>query len=232
MTYLRYQPFNTTNHVLCDGSKNSSGESMCNEYHVHRHHENQDDAAKLLKEILNRNKILINHLKDKYFKDEIKDCLNPEKNNRIDVIHGNELCYKGIELYGYDAPYLIDRIEQLMVKYQENSVYEISPLNKSGSTSYTENKSTLVLCLREKEPNEKGEHDLHDPNTVMFVVVHELAHMMNDKWGHKKQYWKLFKSLLDNAIEAGVYSPVNYKVNPIVYCGLELNYNPLYDDSI
>jgi len=68
----------------------------------------------------------------------------------------------------------------------------------------------------------------------MFVVVHELAHMMNDLWGHSEQsnFWYLFKFLLLNAVEIDIYKPVNYAVKPIVYCGLKLTYNPLFDNNL
>lgn len=231
MYYLRYTPFNTTAVKLCNDGP-LGGESMCSYYNVHRHHKDQEEAAILLKEIMRRNKQLIDHLKQKYFSPELRDCIDPSKNNRIDVIKGSELCYKGVELYGYDPEYLTERVKQLMDLYKEGKIYEISPLNKTGSTSYTENKVTLILCLRHKEPDAHGEYQLHDINTIMFVVIHELTHMMNEKWGHKAQYWKLFKVILDNAVETGIYTPVDYRSHPIVYCGLEINYSPLYDPSL
>ena len=65
--------------------------------------------------------------------------------------------------------------------------------------------------------------------TLMFVVLHELTHMMNNKWDHHLDFWLLFKFLLTNAADIGIYSPVNYKIYPINYCGLDLYYNPYFD---
>ena len=84
--------------------------------------------------------------------------------------------------------------------------------------------------MRKKE----GKNKLHDINTMMFVVIHELAHIMNNRWGHTKSsnFWELFKFMLINGIEIGIYEPINYAIDPIVYCGLEITYNPIYDTNI
>jgi hypothetical protein len=121
---------------------------------------------------------------------------------------------------------------QLISNYNSDEIYEISPLNKQGLTSYTENKKVLILCLRRKAADLAGHHPLHDINTMMFVVLHELTHMMNSTWDHHYDFWQLFKFVLENAVEAGVYTPVDYSRAPIVYCGLRLSYNPLYDPRL
>lgn len=208
-------------------------------YQVHRKHHNPEGAAKLLNEIVTRNKILINHLRDKYTKSNFKNAVNPDKNNRIDVIPFDkdyEIEDKVLDKIGYidhELPYLSHRVMQLMNNYKVDRIYEISPLNPSGATSYTENKGEkLVLCLRHKSVDAAGIHEFHDINTIMFVVIHELAHIMNNEWGHKEQYWRLFKFLILNAVEAGVYVPVDYSKHPITYCGMKITYNPYFDPHL
>jgi hypothetical protein len=209
------------------------------EYQVHRKHHDPVAAAKLLDEIVSRNKTLINHLKRKYTNSNLKNSINPDKNNRIDVIPFDanyEMEDAIMNQIGYldsQLPYLGERIIQLMNNYNVDQIYEISPLNPSGSTSYTENKGEkLVLCLRKKEANGENKHELHDVNTIMFVVLHELTHIMNDQWGHKEQYWRMFKFIILNAMEAGVYKPVDYAKNPVVYCGMKITYSPYYDEHL
>jgi hypothetical protein len=116
------------------------------------------------------------------------------------------------------------KVQRLIRGYNENSIWEIHPRNLFGFTSYTENKGEqLVFCLR--KPN--GE--LHDINTMMFVGLHELSHIMNDEWGHKPKFWHIFRFVLDNAVECGIYQPVNYAQNPITYCGsVHINNSPLF----
>lgn len=116
-----------------------------------------------------------------------------------------------------------DKADRLRDGYDIRNVYEISPFNSFGFTSYTENKGDkLVLCLRDK----RGK--LHDINTLTFVMLHEISHIMNESWGHKFEFWQVFRFALRNAVECGIYVPVNYSVHPIDYCGMNINNSPLY----
>jgi len=42
-------------------------------------------------------------------------------------------------------------------------------------------------------------------------------------------YFSIFKYLLQNAKESGIYDPIDYKKNPQQYCGISINDNPYYD---
>lgn len=232
--YYRYSYLNTHSVSAC-------GAGGCENYNVHREGNDQEAAAKLLQEVTLRNNKLIEHLEGKYVKTELLNGLEPTKNNRIDVISGssmyyslnpNELDVAASMKHIIDRERVLERIVQLTQNYNPKQIFEISPLNPEGVTSYTENKSKLILCLRKKEVNAEGQHELHDINTIMFVVLHELAHMMNDTWGHPMSYWILFKFMLLNALEVGIYQPVDYSKHPILYCGLLLTYNPLFDPKI
>lgn len=177
-------------------------DGKCDYYNVHAGHDDYQDAAVLMKEIRNRSDKLITYLRNKY---DIK-CSKKE------------------------TDYVEKRIKQLYNNYDDDNIFEISPNNSNGITSYSDNKTKLILCMRRKDNKTK----LHDINTMMFVVIHELAHMMNDRWGHSKSsnFWELFKLLLIGAIEIGIYEPVNYAIEPIVYCGLKITYNPIYDSNL
>ena len=170
----------------------------CDHYNVHAGHEDYQDAAFLMKEIRNRTDKLITHLKNKY----------------------NIKCSKN------ETEYIGKRVLQLYDNYDSGNVFEISPNNSSGVTSYSDNKTKLILCMRKKGKK----NELHDINTMMFVVIHELAHIMNNRWGHTKSsnFWELFKFLLVGSIEIGIYEPINYAITPILYCGLKITYNPIY----
>lgn len=233
--YYKHSAWNTYGVRTC--ASNLVGESGCESYYVHRQHHNPEDAAKVLEDITVRSKKLINHLKGKYVKSTfVSSGLDPTKNNHIDVVEPSEL-YNGDDIADdmravLTPEYIQERVTQLMNNYDSDEIREISPLNKEGNTSYTEDKARLVLCLRAKEKNLQGNHDIHDTNTIMFVVLHELSHMMNNEWGHPDGFWVLFKFVLLNAVEAGIYEPVNYALYPIKYCGLLLTYNPLFDPRL
>ncbi|MEM3062229.1 MAG: hypothetical protein QW303_01595 [Nitrososphaerota archaeon] len=190
----------------------------CASYNVHREH--GKEAAFLLAEIDTRIMKLIDHLDNKYNKKFIPP--DPEKSGRIDIIPISEFFGEK------NKEYIQDRIMQLIENYNNGNLYELSPHNIGGSTAYTEEKRILVLCLRSKEPG----NPLHDINTMMFVVLHELAHMMNNTWGHNQKFWILFRFLLENAVEIELYKPIDYSRFPTVYCGLKLTYNPLFDESL
>lgn len=217
--YYKYSHLNTHRIVSCPSNR-------CEAYNVHRHHADQREAARIMGEVTSRNAKLIEHLREKYIPG-FNPSMESIKNNHIDVI-GSTGIYDG----KLDNEYLQERVTQLLSKYNSRDIYEISPLNSSGVTSYTQDKETLILCLRKKEKNQSGANELHDINTIMFVVVHELSHMMNDRWGHDVDFWILFKFMLENAVECGVYSPVDYSSHPILYCGLLLTYNPIFDPNL
>lgn len=183
-------------------SKNS-----CGDFNVNKSHRNQKQAAEILAEITRRNKIFMEALKTKY----------------IGVIEDPRISSNSLSA----------RVQQLLINYNSDRIFEISPLNKSGVTSYTQDKKTLIYCLRKKNAI-NGDNQLHDVNTIMFVNLHELTHMMNDKWGHEESsgFWNLFKSMLEEAVLLGLYNPVNYANHPINYCGLLINYNPLFDENM
>lgn len=118
---------------------------------------------------------------------------------------------------------LADNIERVIRNYDSDKLYEIPSDNILGRTSFIKNKSIIVLCLRNKQNGE-----LHDENTLIFVLLHELAHMMNEKYGHGADFWTLFKFLLECATEINIYNPVDYNKKNVVYCGLNIEYSPLF----
>lgn len=186
-------------------------------YNVHQAHEDHEKAADLMAQVSSRINKFLTYLKNKYKPSEgiIKD-MNREKNNHIDVIPITS-----------DENNSYEKVERLIRNYKPNRVFENSPLNIENSTSYTEGKGKkLAICLRHKKTLQ-----FHDINIIMFVVVHELAHLANAKYGHHDEFWRTFGWLLREAVEAGVYKPVNYRINPIVYCGLRLDFNPLFSNA-
>jgi hypothetical protein len=64
-------------------------------------------------------------------------------------------------------------------------------------------------------------------------MLHEAAHIANyNGWGHDTQYWEVFKFVLKNAREAGLYFQRDYAKHPENYCGLDVDYNPLLDRGL
>lgn len=126
--------------------------------------------------------------------------------------------------------------EALLRRYNPDSIVESSPLNRRGDTSFTVSKGqTLALCLRERNPRRSGDpelHDFHDEDLLFFVMLHEMAHLGVEVWDHPPPFWEAFKFLLEEAADGELLRPVNYALRPERYCGLDVDYNPLYDPGV
>lgn len=90
-----------------------------------------------------------------------------------------------------------------------------------GYTSYSINKGEqIVLCLRN---NDK----LVDINTMLFVVLHEFAHLATESIGHTEEFWDNFRWILEEAINIGIYIKQDFKVKSVEYCGMTITSSPL-----
>ena len=116
-----------------------------------------------------------------------------------------------------------DSIELLNKNFTEarTIIYENPPT--SDYTSYSVNKGEkVVFCIRSKEDDK-----LEDLNTLMFVAIHELAHVMTKSIGHTPEFWSNMRYLLKKGIKLGVYKAVDYKTKPVPYCGTTITDSPL-----
>lgn len=96
----------------------------------------------------------------------------------------------------------------------------------SKDTSYSENKGQkIVVCLRDK--TNPPQYPIIDENTVMFVMLHEMAHLMTETIGHTQEFWANFKRILGDAVQLGLYQPVNYAQRPVDYCGMKITDTPI-----
>jgi hypothetical protein len=120
-------------------------------------------------------------------------------------------------------------IRRLNKTYESDSLKENFPILPGKDVSYNLNKGDLIsLCLRDfSNPNE-----FHQFNDILFVSIHELAHSCNISYGHDLSFWYIFRFLLENAVEAGIYKNVNYRNNNVNYCSMKITYNPIYDKSL
>lgn len=116
------------------------------------------------------------------------------------------------------------RTIRLVEGYNPKRISETLPT--SELTAYSENKGEkIAFCLNKSKNGTK----LIDINTLTFVALHELSHIATKSIGHNQEFWENFKWVLENAKEAGIYSPVDYKKYPEEYCGMTINDNPYYD---
>ena len=111
-------------------------------------------------------------------------------------------------------------IQQLKDQFNSRNITENIPGGKY--TAYSVNKGEeLAICLR----NVPDESFIED-NLIMFVSIHELAHVMTNEIGHTPKFWDNMKYLLENANQLGMYMPEDYSKHPRMYCGQEINSTP------
>jgi hypothetical protein len=118
-----------------------------------------------------------------------------------------------------------ENVKRLVKGFNPKKIMETLPT--SSYTAYSENKGEkLAFCLNVKK---KDNNVLIDESTLLFVAIHELSHIMTKSIGHKSEFWENFKFLLENAKDAGIHNPVDYKKKPKEYCGMKIHDNPYYD---
>jgi hypothetical protein len=87
------------------------------------------------------------------------------------------------------------------------------------------NRSLLLIC-GVIVPN-IGSPIVTSLNIVMFVLIHEMAHLMTFSVGHTPEFWANFKRILHDAVQCGIYTPVNYAHSPTNYCGMTITDSPI-----
>jgi len=164
----------------------------------------------------------------------------------VSTVDGNKYCVRDRNKINDAADLLAnttDKCKQLVKyvgdKYPENPMIQrlvagfnpqrvVETLPTSEYTAYSENKGEkIAFCLN---PEKKGDVDnLIDEHTLMFVAIHELSHVGTKSIGHKTEFWENFKFLLENAKEAGIHEPIDYKEKPVEYCSMKIRDNPYFD---
>jgi hypothetical protein len=125
---------------------------------------------------------------------------------------------------------LIDHTKDIYPKLQE--LYNPKNLTEAAIddryTTFTLDKRDIHVCLRTRNDHQH----LYDIDRLMYVVIHELAHMAN--WdrvtgqpiiGHGKEFISIFRDLVKRSIRLKIYNYRDYKESPVEYCGIIINSN-------
>ena len=103
------------------------------------------------------------------------------------------------------------RSERFKANLKESATIFTEATPDSKFTSHTENKGEkIVFCLRQRDDKEK----LVDMNTMKFVAIHELGHVITVSVGHTQEFWDNFKWLLEICEKHNIYKSVDYSKNP------------------
>lgn len=148
------------------------------------------------------------------------DPMKKEKANLLAAIKTNmyalrDYMYRNINKF----PDYTDYIKQLNMNLDEDKtiIYETDP--DTNLTSYSVNKGEeLSFCLKSKKTGQ-----VHDLNLLMYVAIHEMAHIACPEIGHGELFKKIFRKLIEEAINIEIYTKVDYTNHPIEYCGMILS---------
>jgi hypothetical protein len=126
------------------------------------------------------------------------------------------------QTYGKDSSknYFIKKLVSNYSPYMISEA-EIDP----RYTTYTVDKENMHICLRTRDKFE----NVYDLNILMYVVLHELAHLCNYSQsgeaiiGHGLEFRSIFRFLVENAMKIGVYNYTDYSKTPVEYCGISIS---------
>ena len=142
---------------------------------------------------------------------------------RIRIKMGNFMT--NLETKYQDKP----QIQRLARNFKANPDRILESTPDADHTSYSVNKGEKVhLCLRQREGTNE---QLVEENVMMFVAIHEMAHMITASIGHGPDFWNNFGFLLKEAEKEGVYKHQDFKSQPVAYCGVSITDAPNYDPS-
>ena len=124
-----------------------------------------------------------------------------------------------------------DKIQVKMIKknFRSDPMRFLEATPESEHTSYSVNKGESIhLCLRQRSA---ADESLVNADIIVFVGLHELAHVCTESIGHGPDFWNNFGWLLQEADAAGVYQRQNFQAHPAAYCGIYITDSPTYDAS-
>jgi len=125
------------------------------------------------------------------------------------ILISNKNNYKNYKSY-------IELLEKNFHK-DRTSIYENGP--NTNLTSYSVNKGEeLAFCLKSKKTGK-----FHEINLLMYVAIHEMAHMACPEIGHGNLFKEIFRFLTLEAIKLELYTKTDYQNNPVEYCGMQLS---------
>lgn len=82
----------------------------------------------------------------------------------------------------------------------------------TSSNSYTSRKQYIYLCTKNASYNE-----------MMYVALHELAHVGSETYGHGAEFQRTFAVILERALSLGIYQFVDYNQTPKPYCEMMID---------
>jgi hypothetical protein len=158
---------------------------------------------------------LVRNLPDK---EMAADRLASIRNKLLRLMRSLEQGYK-------DRPF----VKQIIRNFDADPSRFAESTPDAAFTSYSVNKGEKVyMCLRQRDEAEQ----LVDENILVFVALHEMAHIGTKSIGHTKEFWNHFAWLLERAEGLEIYRYQDFSAHPVEYCGVHITDSPKYKQGI
>ena len=97
----------------------------------------------------------------------------------------------------------------------------LSETEQEGDIAFTMSKQTVSVCVRAPRGG------LESENTTMYVLLHEIAHVATNTYGHTPVYWRNFRWFLEIAEKLNFYTYQDFDAIQTTFCGHSLGNNVL-----
>jgi hypothetical protein len=84
-----------------------------------------------------------------------------------------------------------------VLNHRRNLLDEI--VINEGNKSFTNNKREIFICLKDQK------NSYYDYNSLLYVTLHEIAHVLCYEIGHTTKFSKIFNALLQYSSSLGFY---------------------------
>lgn len=155
---------------------------------------------------------------------KIKDANNKEINQKkADMLARLDEKSRTIVKHMYDNNLPTSEIGNRTYSRFKNSTIGETP-NGDSSAAYTINKGHIYLCLLTK-------NKFNDENDAFFVILHELAHVMSNSYGHGEEFKTNFNFIVKLAVKLGIWKDPKYENRTVDYCGVNVTNSPCTGDK-
>ena len=99
-----------------------------------------------------------------------------------------------------------------------------TPQGEKSGAAYTINKGHIYCCLITKGK-------LNNLMDCIFVLLHELAHLMSNSYGHGPEFKQNFNFIVKLAVKLGIWKDPKYENRSVDYCGVKVTNSPCTGDQ-
>lgn len=155
---------------------------------------------------------------------------SPATGRRVYVndAHGNAKVADFLEQLRLDVSTLLERglsdypNDLVLLRIKDRWTGDVSEVERgSANIAYSISKSDVRVCVRDSSGA------LGDKNAAMYVLLHELAHVATNEFGHTETFWKNMRYLLELAEKYGIYTFTDHVKQSTTLCDRPLGESPL-----